>query len=164
MKPIPLPAGLLAACLLSGSVAQGMAPSARLNPFDAWTRADANGDGVLTREEARRVPRLERHFDAIDSNGDAVISSAEVRAWRQARRRTQRAMKEKAASKGVDEILRIADRDGDGALSRAEFNQGLPRFARRFESIDLDRDASLSRDELGLWLATLRRARRSKQP
>lgn len=158
MKFTSMPVGLLAAVTLSAATAS----SPRLNQFDAWTKADSNGDGSLSREEARRVPRLERHFDAIDGNGDGVISGAEVRAWRHSTRRAKRAVKGIAASKGVEEIIRIADRDGDGALSRAEFSQGLPRYARRFERIDTDRDASLSRVELGLWLATLRSARRSK--
>jgi len=77
-------------------------------------------------------------------------------------RGAKRAATGTAASKGVEEILRIADRDGDGALSFAEFEQGLPRFARRFDRIDTDRDGSLARRELGLWLATRRGARRSK--
>jgi len=139
-----------------------MASGPRLNQLDAWTRADANADGGLSREEARRLPRLERHFAAIDSNGDGVISGAEVRAWRDSTRAAKRAATGTAGSKGVEEILRIADRDGDGALSRAEFDQGLPRFARRFQRIDTDRDARLSRGELEQWLKTLRSARRSK--
>ena len=66
MKPIPMPARLLAAVLLSVPATQGMAATLRLNQFDAWTRADADGNGGLTREEAHRMPRLARHFDAID--------------------------------------------------------------------------------------------------
>ncbi|OFZ96926.1 MAG: hypothetical protein A3H35_21175 [Betaproteobacteria bacterium RIFCSPLOWO2_02_FULL_62_17] len=141
-----------------------MASNPRLSQPESWTRADADGDGRLSREEARRLPRLARHFDAIDSNRDGVISGAEVRAWRDAARGAKRAAKRLAPSKGVEEILRIADGDGDGAISRAEFNQRLPRFARRFDRIDADRDGSLARGELGLWLATLRGARRLKLP
>jgi Ca2+-binding EF-hand superfamily protein len=155
---------LLAFVALSAAAGQGTASSPRLGQSAAWTRADANGDGGLSREEARRLPSLERQFDAIDSNADGVISGAEVRAWRDSARVAKRASKPAATSKGVDEILRIADRDADGALSRAEFNRGLPRFASRFGRIDADGDGSLSRGELALWLAGLRGARRSRQP
>lgn len=157
-------ASLLLALVAVAALSAADASSPRLNQFEAWTRADANGDGGLSREEARLLPRLARHFDVIDSNGDGVMSGAEVRAWRDSTRGAKRVAKPMAASKGVEEILRIADRDGDGALSRAEFNQGLPRFARRFDRIDADRDGSLTRGELGLWLETLRGARLSRQP
>ena len=151
-------ASLLFALVVVAALSAADASGPRLNQFEAWTRADANGDGGLSREEARRLPRLARHFDVIDGNGDGIISGAEVRAWRDSARGAKRVV----ASKGVDEILRIADRDGDGALSRAEFDQGLPRFALRFDRIDADRDGSLARGELGLWLATLRGSRRSR--
>jgi len=150
---------LLALVVVAGLSAAG-ASSPRIKQFEAWTRADSNGDGRLSRWEARLLPRLARHFDAIDSSGDGVISGAEVRAWRDLTRGAKRA----TAPKGADEILRIADHDGDGALSRAEFEQGLPRHARRFDRIDSDRDGRLAASELGRWLESLRGARRSKQP
>ncbi len=161
MKSASLPLALLAAVALSGANAT-KAASPRVNQFEAWRKADANGDGGLSREEARRLPRLARQFDVIDRDSDGIISGAEVRAWRGAARGEKQATARAAAPKGVDEILRIADRNGDGALSRAEFDQGLPRFARRFDRIDTDGDGSLARGELGRWLESLRGARRSK--
>ena len=162
MKPVSKLGVLLLAMSMSAAAGDVMAATARLRQLDAWTLADSDGDGGLSREEARHMPRLARHFDAIDGNGDGVISGAEVRLWREATRAAKRVVKALAPSRGVEEILRIADRDGDGRLSRAEFRQGLPRFARRFEYIDADRDEHLSREELAQWIATLRSVRRSK--
>ena len=43
----------------------------------AFDRADANGDGKLSREEARHFPAVEPRFDQIDSNHDNFISRDE---------------------------------------------------------------------------------------
>ncbi len=44
-----------------------------------FQRLDANGDGRLTREEARIDPAVSGAFDRIDSNGDGVITREEAR-------------------------------------------------------------------------------------
>jgi Ca2+-binding EF-hand superfamily protein len=49
-------------------------------------RADANGDGVLTRAEAASLPRLAERFDAIDADRDGRLSREEISAWLAARR------------------------------------------------------------------------------
>lgn len=43
----------------------------------AFDRADANGDGKLSREEAQRLPAVAERFDEIDSNGDRSLSREE---------------------------------------------------------------------------------------
>lgn len=136
-----------------------VAATGRLNQARAWEKADTNGDGVLSRQEARRMPRLARHFDAIDGDRDGAISGGEVRLWRDSSRVRNRP----APAKGVDEIMRLADRNGDGMLTRIEFKQGLPRFATRFDRIDVNRDGKLDRNELADWLASRRATRPSKQ-
>jgi Ca2+-binding EF-hand superfamily protein len=113
-------------------------------------------DGSLTRDEAaRRAPRLARHFDAIDSDGDGRIGTGEVRAWRKSRR----GRGAPPARSGFDAIFRRADADGDGALSREEAAQALPRIARKFERIDADRDGRLTPAEVHAWLDARRAAR-----
>ena len=39
--------------------------------------ADGNGDGYLTRMEARRFPALERNFERVDKDGDGRVSLQE---------------------------------------------------------------------------------------
>ena len=148
---------LIGSYALTTGVACAATP--RLNQARAWENADTNGDGVLSREEAQRMPRLARHFDAIDSDSDGAITGGEVRAWRD----LSRVRNPPAPTKGVEEMMRLADRNGDGLLTRIEFTQGHPRFAPRFDRIDVNRDGMLARNELADWLATRRMARPSKQ-
>jgi Ca2+-binding EF-hand superfamily protein len=111
----------------------------------------AADDGGLTRAEAeRRAPRLARHFEAIDSNGDGRISAREIRAWRKGGR--GRAAPEPGGRGKFDALFRRADTDGDGALSRGEARAGLPRLARKFERVDADGDGRLSLEEAHAWL------------
>ena len=157
MKRLFLLLSLIAAHAVTVGVAGAATP--RLNQARAWEKADANGDGVLSRQEARRMPRLARHFDAIDSDRDGAITGGEVRVWRDSSRVRTRP----TSARGVEEIMRLADRNGDGLLTRIEFAQGLPRFASRFDRIDVNRDGILARNELADWLAARRMTRPSKQ-
>ncbi|MBI2295683.1 MAG: hypothetical protein HYU76_06555 [Betaproteobacteria bacterium] len=51
-----------------------------------FQRADANGDGRLTRAEAQKgMPGLARHFGEVDANQDGVVTMEELRAARRAR-------------------------------------------------------------------------------
>jgi Ca2+-binding EF-hand superfamily protein len=47
-------------------------------------RADADGDGKLSMEEA--PPFLKRHFSKVDTNGDGFLDKAELEAWFRQRR------------------------------------------------------------------------------
>src|SRR5262245_20895527 len=40
----------------------------------AFTKADANGDGKITREEAAKLPTIASKFDALDKDKDGVLS------------------------------------------------------------------------------------------
>lgn len=44
--------------------------------------------------------------------------------------------------------FRKADADGNGSLSRAEAEKGMPRLARRFDSMDTNKDGQLSQEEM----------------
>jgi hypothetical protein len=57
---------------------------ARFN--ERFKQADADGNGALSRAEAEKgMPRLARHFDALDANKDGVVSREELEAARKAR-------------------------------------------------------------------------------
>ena len=46
----------------------------------AFARADTNGDGKLSREEAQRFPEIANRFDALDLDHDGYLSLAEFAA------------------------------------------------------------------------------------
>jgi len=57
---------------------------ARFN--ERFKRADSDGDGALSRAEAEKeMPRLARHFDAIDTDKDGQVTRDEIEAARKAR-------------------------------------------------------------------------------
>lgn len=45
--------------------------------------ADKDGDGKISRAEAATMPRLAKHFDAIDTNKDGFITQEERKAYRE---------------------------------------------------------------------------------
>ncbi len=94
---------------------RGDGPRDRRRPRDrfgeeAFDAADTDGDGNLSREEWRELPRAarsaarERRFARMDTNGDGVLEAGEL-------------------APDV-ERLRALDADGDGRLTRREMREG----------------------------------------
>lgn len=53
---------------------------------ERFKKADANGDGRLSREEAKKsMPQLARDFDRIDANKDGMVTVDELEAARKTR-------------------------------------------------------------------------------
>ena len=48
-----------------------------------WASADTNGDGVVSREEADKVPSLAKIFTSVDKDGDGVVRKQEYEAFSQ---------------------------------------------------------------------------------
>jgi Ca2+-binding EF-hand superfamily protein len=48
----------------------------------------------------------------------------------------------------MQERFRQADKDGDGALSKAEAEAGMPRLAKDFDAIDANKDGKITQEEL----------------
>lgn len=85
-----LPAAFAAVLLAGASVAacaQTQAPAAsepgaraRLAVEAAFSRADVNGDGKLSRDEAGHLPAIALKFDDLDTNKDGFLSMEEFSA------------------------------------------------------------------------------------
>jgi Ca2+-binding EF-hand superfamily protein len=144
---------IFAVLLLAASVQAFAAEPRSRRLADQWQRADVNGDGRLSRDEASSMPRLARAFDDIDRNADGFADAEEVRIWR---RRPGAAGKSPGAGRkptGLSEWLARADANGDGALDRREVEAALPRMARNFDAMDADHDGALTKIEIEAWVA-----------
>ena len=131
------------------------APLAVVAQEGRFAAADADRNGVLSRAEVqRRLPRLASRFDEIDRNRDGNLSPEELRARAGAGNR-----RGGAGEGGFAEHFRRADADGDGALTRAEADEALPRLGAKFDRIDANRDERLTPDELRRYFDARRAAR-----
>jgi hypothetical protein len=89
---------LAAALLLFGapSFAQSAAPAPHQQMAAAMQKrfaaADTNGDGKLTKEEAKgKMPFVYKHFDEIDASHSGTVTMADIAAFAQARQAARKA-------------------------------------------------------------------------
>ena len=129
--------GLASAALVAVAGSEGHegsgAMAARLK------QADTNGDGMISREEAKALPRIAKHFDEIDANHDGQITADELRAFHQ--------QMQGGKGKHRGGMFKKLDTDGDGRISRAEA-QAAPRLAANFDAIDANHDGFITPDEM----------------
>jgi hypothetical protein len=93
--------------------------------------ADANDDGQITKAEAEAFKSAK--FAELDKNGDGVLGDDE---------RPRRGGGDKAPKPGR---MHMADADGDGKVTKAEFIAGTSRW---FERLDADGDEVITKQEL----------------
>jgi Ca2+-binding EF-hand superfamily protein len=95
-------------------------------------KVDANGDGVIDRNEAAAHPKLAERFDQLDRNRDGRIGPEE---------RPQRGGRGGPGG-GMDAL----DTNGDGAIDRSEAGKA-PKLAERFDQLDRNRDGRIGPEE-----------------
>ncbi len=101
-------------------------------------KLDANGDGVIDRAEAAKMPRFAEQFDQLDANRDGRISADE--------RPQRRGDRMGRGPGGPGDRMAALDANGDGAIDRAEAAKA-PRLSQQFDKLDANRDGRLSADE-----------------
>ena len=152
------------------AVAQDAAgPAAR----PARTQLDANGDGTIDKAEAAKAPRLAERFDRLDRDKDGRLGADE-------RLRSGRHGPGHRGPHGMRGGIERLDADGDGRVSRAEFDAGKARReARRgdrpgaghgsgkpafdFAAADANRDGYLVRGELRAYGERMRPQREAER-
>lgn len=116
------------------------------DPAEAFRNADTDGDGRLSREEfiKARTADMEQVFTRMDENGDGFVDPTEARRFAESMRSGQGGRdgggssergprpdgempRPRAGDGGEDPFARL-DRDGDGQLSRDEFQAGMARL------------------------------------
>ena len=142
MKPITILAALaFASSAALALAAEGQPADPGHGPhghmLDRLKQADTNGDGMLSRDEAKALPMISKHFDEIDANHDGQVTMEELRAFHKAR----------AGQRHAEHWKKI-DTDGDGRISRAEAQANAPRLAERFDQIDANGDGFITPEEL----------------
>jgi Ca2+-binding EF-hand superfamily protein len=133
---------LTAVGLASAAVVALAAPEARdgRGPMmERLKQADTNGDGLISRDEAKALPRIAKHFDEIDTNKDNQVSAEELRAF-------HTKMRGEHANKRGDHWKKL-DTDGDGRISREEA-KAAPRLAEHFGAIDANGDGYITPEEM----------------
>jgi hypothetical protein len=136
-------------------VTAALAAGAAAAQDSRFARADTDHNGVLSRTEVDRgLPGIAPRFNAIDRNRDGNLSPDELRAWSATRKAADR-----KSEGGFAEHFRRADANSDGALTRAEVDQALPRLGPKFDRIDANGDGKLTLDELRRYFDAKRTAR-----
>jgi len=133
-KPLILLAVLLATSTTGVALAAATAPQ----PKPAMQRSDANGDGVVDRQEAAAQPWLAQRFDELDKNKDGKLSRDELPRWHARGGDGHRGMGRHHHGHRGEGFMPMMDSDHDGRISAAE-HQAF------FERMDVNKDGYIDR-------------------
>lgn len=136
---------LIGASLLAvgaGGVAYARGPMAGCGPMGGpmkgamveqmFQKLDADKNGAVTREEAMKL--VDERFAKIDADKSGVIDKAEVETW----------IGRRAPAEAVQAFLDRHDLDGDGKVTKAEFEKP---FAKIFAVFDRNDDGKVTLEE-----------------
>ena len=67
-----------------------MGKEAHKRGAERFKAADKNGDGSLTREEAKSMPKVAKNFDAIDADKSGTVTKKEIHDYMKAHRQERK--------------------------------------------------------------------------
>ena len=145
---------------LQGQQGKGMSPDERKARREQWCKDNPQ-------RCAEMKQKMEQRRAECQANPEKCRAEKKARMEQLCKENPQRceAMKKRMQERGGDkkgafiERFKRADRDGNGAVSRAEAEQSLPRLARRFDRIDANKDGQITLEEL----AAARKARMERR-
>ena len=137
-------AALASAAIIAVAAPEGAGGERHGATMERLKAADTNGDGLISRDEAKALPMIAKHFDEIDTNHDGQLSPDEMRAFHQKMRAQHEQMREQRFA----EHFRKIDTDGDGRISLAEAQANAPRLAEHFGQIDTNGDGFITPYEM----------------
>lgn len=108
-----------------------------------FAEQDRNGDGVITRQEARAAALSE--MGNLDTSGDGVLAPAEVSAWVTASSPDRRGFPAQVHAALLDATMQLWDGNGDGRITLAELQDA---FVDTLLMADHDGDGQVTREEL----------------
>jgi len=130
---------MLIAAMTAGFSVQAVSADEGAGPREIeFSAVDTNGDGLLTMAELEAVGAA--RFTAADTDGDGALSVEEIVALRDA---DASARAERRASR----MLNRLDENGDGVLQMEEMAETRPPLDRMFERVDTDEDGAISEAE-----------------
>lgn len=79
-KPLLLILALLGTASLTAQAQSSNDKRARVEQElrTRFAKADTDGDGALTRDEAKAMPRVSSHFEDIDADHDSKVTMQEI--------------------------------------------------------------------------------------
>ncbi len=114
-----------------------------MGPGPMFDKFDTDNDGRISKDEMRAG--TDKMFADVDTNKDGFISKEEMEAHHKA---MHDKMRDKMRDK-MQERWKAADKDGDGALSKAEIDAAkMTHLSRDFDKLDKNKDGKLSPDEI----------------
>lgn len=130
-----------------------------------FDRIDADGDGLITRAEAKAYRiggKGRRFFKKVDTDGDGRISRDEAERYRTGRFETADLDRDGAVSKAemiaaatrsaterAERLFARMDANGDGRVGADEYDaMTAPRLARSFNRYDADGDGVITKREM----------------
>lgn len=175
MNRIDTRSPLLFAALLAAVAGVAIAaPQADAGKPRGHMKLDANGDGAIDRSEAAKLPRLAQRFDVLDKDGDGELGADE-----RPQRGDGHGRRHGRHGGSMHDGMQRLDQDGDGRISRAEFDagkaardarmakfaakrgetakaDGKPRHGFDFDAADADNDGYVVRGEVRAWHERMR--------